>query len=1486
MADEIVSIKLKVDAHDRQLTQVIAKLKALEAVEKRLASGSRMQNYAKNQSSALNGMTKGWKRHFDAVDAGIKMMGKGLSGFLKMAIKGVIIEMGLLGASMIAVHGVFVAGQLIMKAYRGAMQLVAGAAAGTVVAIAAVSAAIREQQAAIYAYRGKGAKEFGSAMSQTRMAMRALQADASLATLGVDALNQAYGIMSTTMNSRQIAGSTGALKALMDFGSAGQDPAKGLQSVASVVQALNDPKKGMAAVRAEAKKLGPEMEKALKAANVQTKQQFSELLYSGELARLGGVEGQFGAINSTLIAQLKSYMTQMRTVFADFGDQFLEPLKVAFNEIFHILKRDIARIMGAVQITIGTDGYIDGFVSMIDKTSNFMVKMIREYLPKAVGMFDRIGDWMDSFQKGWNRTLDYLRPLIDGARVLYRALNPVWEAIKGGADNLFLMKDLLVENADNVEEFGERIGGFITALSELFMNLKMMFFDVLPLINDMISGLTQVFKLLSNLLTGFAGKGLTSALAPLLAFAVAGRAMQSVKGRLMPGAVPFKQNMMNVQAQVVNVSGPSGPVGGMGPGGLSSGGRPGSGAGPVFSSGAQYGPALPPGSMRLRDLKSQHGMTRGALMREGIGAATRNMNYQSIMAGGNATVAGRPGLLPTLMAGGDPRQGLSNSLKNLVVRGKQGAATANYRGRQGYGAFRGLMGYANTGVYDPKMGAYVDVGATRDAYREALKTDIANNTAASPMQKRMMRLRGAIDQNRITRSYTKFGAGVNKFQGSMGGKMGTSLGLGLASQFAPEEMRGAMALGGMVGQFNPLAGIAVAGVGGALKAEGAGKGALSGAAGGAAIGAMVGGPMGAAIGGGIGLVVGGIMGSINKGKAELKRAKVAAEESFNTLYAGVASSASKKLTNFQQIIEAGGTIAVGTKGAFQNQAYETMGRQDTLRRTILGLQPGGGPSIHRPQGEVIEDLYRNQARYGMTITEQEYKDMTKNDEATSKALETYLTEIGEAEKPLQAIQNQTTARMEMLTKMTGKTAPELEMLAHEIGFNLYDATLDFNKVVKELGAAVLKTGQEFKFAMQDAFLGGSEVFRKSVEQREGEKAVDQSAAALNAVLMGGGSIEEKNLALEQTMADFFPQMLAASGGDPISAYLSTQALFGQGPTGGAFAPGMAYAGQGEFFAQNESFQAMLTQQQNAMPQLAAEQLSAYVYSKTGQALDVSTLIPAIGKMTAEQQGKLLTDLSTLDQNTLVQTGMNPSDKVETNALKGITAYSGDQGIMDVLSGIGFTGVGLVKAGEEVNSVSDALAGLTDPMTTLGTNTENLKIQVEKLNENFGAYFTGEKPKEDDTRTPRGGQIGDTATSRLSQTMARHAGLDSQLTGKRTITSAFRTWGLGSPSSDHATGRAYDLTGQNLGQYAKLVHANGGFAEFHGAAANRHLHVVPGPGIGDTSTMRATVGASSGGGSTTNYYNFEINGTGFDSEAVAQMVMMKIKETERVNRERS
>jgi hypothetical protein len=138
-------------------------------------------------------------------------------------------------------------------------------------------------------------------------------------------------------------------------------------------------------------------------------------------------------------------------------------------------------------------------------------------------------------------------------------------------------------------------------------------------------------------------------------------------------------------------------------------------------------------------------------------------------------------------------------------------------------------------------------------------------------------------------------------------------------------------------------------------------------------------------------------------------------------------------------------------------------------------------------------------------------------------------------------------------------------------------------------------------------------------------------------------------------------------------------------------------------------------------------------------------------------------------------------------------------------------------------------------------------------------------------------------------MGRHAAMNSQLTGSRQITSAYRNFALGSPSSDHVMGRAYDLVGQNLGAYSKLVHANGGFAEFHGNNANRHLHVVPGPGaMGDTavpSFSKMQTGANGPGvNRVTN--NITVNGApGQSPEAIAAVVMQRIEARERNMRER-
>jgi hypothetical protein len=147
--------------------------------------------------------------------------------------------------------------------------------------------------------------------------------------------------------------------------------------------------------------------------------------------------------------------------------------------------------------------------------------------------------------------------------------------------------------------------------------------------------------------------------------------------------------------------------------------------------------------------------------------------------------------------------------------------------------------------------------------------------------------------------------------------------------------------------------------------------------------------------------------------------------------------------------------------------------------------------------------------------------------------------------------------------------------------------------------------------------------------------------------------------------------------------------------------------------------------------------------------------------------------------------------------------------------------------------------------------------------------------------------GDTATSRFGRVLSRHNQLNGAIAGKRSIISGMRGSGLGSIDSDHLSGNAYDLTGQNLGAYQQLVQDSGGFAEFHNAGG-RHLHVVPGVGgvpTGDTSTpvTAAATPTMVGDGST---YQFNITaGPNASPEAIAREVESIINKTTRSRKER-
>lgn len=1570
MADETVNIKIKIDAKTRELRKVMAELSALKKMERRFASGRTIENYAQSTTRSISGMASKWKRSFDEIDAAVKMTGKFLGGFLRLAIKSVIVEMALLSATMIGVHALFKTGQFLVKTYRGAMQLLAGGAASAAMAIGTVASAIREQQAAMFAYRGKGAKEFGSSMNQTRMAMRNLQSDVSLAGLGVDSLNKAFGVMSKTMNMAQINASNKTIRALMDFGSAGQDPAKAVEQVAAVVAALSDQKKGIGDVMAEAKKLGPEMQKALKDANIKTKDQFKELLFSGKLADKGGVAGQFEAINNTLIGQLKAYFGVIRSEFADFGDQFLEPTKKAFEEVFGIIRRDLARASAAIAGGPGFDSFTGGFVTAIDKLSNWMVTMLREYLPKAQGMFERMGNWFSNFRRGWNLLLDKLRPLIDGARILYKAWDPIWEAIKRGADNLTLFRELLIKNEDSVAEFGQRIGDLIDSLSKYFMNMKKMFADMAPFINDLLTGVKMMFDLLSKMQTLGAGNGLASALAPLFGFAIAARGMRSAKGMMMPGVGAMSTQQMNVTAGTVNVgsaalTGPTGPAvmsrlasggkaaavsgspeakkglaSGLASAGMASkaGGSPkefpGAGAinpstgffqalgigyrGPTNNGMAEATARRIEGYARRRD--AALGFTTGPGIGSRIGASimARTRDYASAAA---MTSAERGGLSASEYAaggvGGSATYGeaMRNSMSRAGAHLRYGAIAGADRAqlfarRIGGAAGRG-MDYMRQAAYDPNLknadgtlGGYVNLQEQRNAIRT--NRDSAIDARGGKFLARQAENIRAMRQNlRLERNMTKFGAAQQKFGKSFGGRMGTSMGLGMASQYAPEEMRGAMALGATVSQFDPRLGIAVAGIGGAMTARGGLKGGLAGAAGGAALGAQFGGAYGALAGAVIGGVFGVIKGTINKGAYEMKQAREVARESIRQIFSGIATAAGTQFERNQRTYEAGGLISGG--GAFGDVAKDFVANRMKIATGILAISrtprqknyegKGGGQKTIE---EVFMEVYKNQDELGLTIPKSKFEEIMGKDKAgRDKRAYGFLEEFGFSgvkddnpfspddysnmgnakldEKFLAKMQGfrdidkQGDLRMQYLTKITGKSGAELEILARNLGVNIYDPTVKFNQLLKSLGENMVKTAQELKNAFVDLFLAAGDIFRKKREGREAVLALNSATRGLNDALDSGGlSDAEKTTAVEGYFENYFQQILAATNGDPVDAYLATVGSFGTEGQG-VYAPGQAL--EGKYGVVNPVYQQGIAEVKKGIGTQYGGQLQA-ILGELGFNTD------------ANMASRLISGLSDKDMTKFLNL---------TNRGALFTGDKGDYAAEDIkaiLSTVGLGGLALERTPEE------ALNEIANKTDDLATASEGLKTAVEEFNGYLDGFFESMQDKPEwwsieamkkimtgaDTSSPRG----DTTSSRLSQTMARHASMDSQLTGKRSITSAYRTHNLGSINSDHVTGRAYDLTGQNLGAYSRLVHENGGFAEFHGTQANRHLHVVPAI-AGDTSSPMAPMGMSTmstGSGGSTNYFNIEINGATQSPEAIANMVMAKIAEKERNARERS
>lgn len=1356
-------------ALEKILIRVIAKVTGERDIDKLTRKITRLgdttRGYGNRLTATLGDADTKWKKHFDFVDKAVRGMGGALTKFVGMSAKFATVQVGALGVAMMAVHAAFVLGNAAMKAFRGIAQLATGAMAGLTVALAAASAAMREQQAAMYAYRGVGKSFFGSGINQVRVELRGLMTDAELAAVGTENLMGVFGAVSKkgvyTQGTQQL------LKGLMDFATAGQDIKTGSKAAGDLLATLTDPKAGFSQVTEAAKALGPQMEQALakaKEQGVDTVEELKKAILDGSLAAMGGVQGQFDAFNSTLINQGKALFSQMKEMFADMGQPFLEPLKVELQEVALILRSTFTRVIGDIDM-FAKGSMIDNISVVVEKLANFFVNMIHEYMPKVDGMFSRMGEWWDGFKEGWNTILDNLRPLIDGAKVLEKTLMEILRPAGDAFGHAFTqLNDLIVENEEEFVKFGRSIGGFISEFSEFSGALRAIFVDALPFMTKIVDGATALFDIFTSVLgvltkiTG--GLGSFGPFGMISMLMGAGRSMRGTIGGRVPTSLldtkklteTAQTQQMQVTAQQVLVNGPSG-------------------------------------------MRSITPTTQGPVQKPLFDAYGRPL-YRSQTGGGGG--------------GGDT---------GLTPAGQVGAAGSG-TWAQRFGQRWQLMKKPDSMLTDADR-AILNQPSKFTNFREQLR-----NKRANPFNTKLFG--GKIGD--------KDYKGWNK---SMGASMAASLGLGLMSNFAGPEAQGALALGSTVGMFNPVAG-AMVGLGGtALTSTTIGGGMLAGAGTGAMIGKMLPIPGGAMAGAVMGALVGGIAGFINGDKKKKREAREAGKRAMGAL-------TSSALDGFSESIKKLGAKGMTTKriGAEFDKMLAPIQSSAAAAQKLLDADTSDDDlrTYMQSQREKGNDLFAG-------MTDADFEKALKKPEEFFKQIPEQAKQFEEASN---IIQDKYTSRLKKFAELTGQSEEEVVKLADAVGVNLFDATMKTEDMVKKLASGMIDSLREMQQAAADRMGEISTIFGRPAEQREAADVIQEIARNIYDVNLAGGLQGEAGKAFLGTqMQSALNALTQYYGGDTKKAESEFFRQFGKG--GVAFSQvGGPLAGMGGIFqsllgpefAKAQSISAA-GRKSDFMEFIGGNLAGAGLQLGAGQLEGIGKAYGA-GKISEDQETLLINYLSSADlTNTAVQKNL--------------------QTMLQSMSG-----------------VSTTIGNLEDPLETSAVNleeaTEQLKLALETIISKINP--------DGDTRTRRA--FGDTK-SNLSNTLASHNALSSGMPGKRIITSSYRNFALGSLKSDHLTGNALDLVGDNLVSYRDAIRRSGGFAEFHGGLGkSRHLHAVPGSrAIGDSGTFVSAPTPQTGGsgGAVVVNNTFNISGVDGSREELANSIIAKIRTTMRDVRER-
>lgn len=498
IGDEKVTIRIDVKADTAAIDRVRQKLRQLcrEADD----CADTFERYSKSVDDSSESH-KDLDRNSTNTSKKLRQMGKEankLANILKTSYKfafiGAGIETAALALALSSVNGLLATGRFLVRTYHYAMSGMAKAAAAAGVALATVASAQRQFVAA------QATGRYGGSFKASSQGLRTLQGDARLASLGLSTLSGAFAAASK--NAKVTGGTASAIAGLMDFAVASGDIEKGASAVATLVSLVQKGGAGGKGVLEAAKQLGPEFEKAFTTATKggkATSEELMKLFSSGELAKQAGLAGGFAATQGTLLGQLKAFMTNMQVMFADLGMRFIEPMQRAFEEVRRIMTRTVTQLMPVLD-EFAREKFIDKLVNGVDVIAKFLVKLMQDYVPTTQNFFSKMSSAWDKLTNGFERFGRYLRQFSAASKIINKFLGQLLGAIgRGFKTNFENFAELLVENQDEFDKFGNKLGDLITSIFNLFKAIRTAFMDALPYITTVVTAIESLVNAFSRL---------------------------------------------------------------------------------------------------------------------------------------------------------------------------------------------------------------------------------------------------------------------------------------------------------------------------------------------------------------------------------------------------------------------------------------------------------------------------------------------------------------------------------------------------------------------------------------------------------------------------------------------------------------------------------------------------------------------------------------------------------------------------------------------------------------------------------------------------------------------------------------------------------------------------------------------------------------------------------------------------------------------------